>query len=112
MLLPLSHAVLLISSLMSPALSAPEASAPLRLAQTDPIKGIDTMGDKGRSGPDGWVQAPVSRDTAASGSDKASGETKPGPSSASALNNKPMNAGDDPGTPADPKGASPGNAPK
>jgi hypothetical protein len=116
MLLPLSQATLLMSSLLG---SSPAAVQPLTphllFAQTDPIKGSDTMGDKGRSGPDGWIQAPVARDAAASGSDKAPGETKQGQTSTASKSagNKPMNPGDDPGTVTDPtKGANPGNAPK
>jgi hypothetical protein len=116
MLLPLSHVALLMASFLAPASTTPRPpAAAILLAQTNPIKGADPMGDKGRSGPDGWIQAPIARDAAASGSDKAPGETQP---SRASTPSKPaaegqMKAGDDPGTPTDPtKADSPGNAPK
>jgi hypothetical protein len=110
------HALVLITSLSgTPAVVAPGAeAAPVLLAQTNPIKGVDPMGDKGLSGPDGWTQAPIARDSAAAGDHKAPGE--PAPNQAAAMpktGGKPMNPGDDPGTAMDgPKNASPGNASK
>ena len=115
MLLYLPLATLVLSSLLAPPPGAKPSVGNLIFAQTDPIKGSDTMGDKGRSGPDGWIQAPVPRDAAAGGSDKAPGETKPGQASTASKSagQKPMNAGDDPGTLLDPtKNTGPEHAPK
>ena len=67
-----------------------------------PIKGADVMGDKGRTGPDGWSWAPQTRDqapgdkanqTAANG--RGDLNTQPGPNEG-----KKLSPGDDPGTPA------------
>ena len=67
-----------------------------------PIKGADVMGDKGRTGPDGWSWAPQTRDqapgdknnqTAANG--RGDANSAPNPSQG-----KKMAPGDDPGTPA------------
>ena len=51
------------------AAAAPGAGAQDRsgaAAATDPIQGADAMSGKGRSGPDGWSWAPVSRTQGAS----------------------------------------------
>ena len=67
-----------------------------------PIKGADVMGDKGRTGPDGWSWAPQTRDqapadknnqTAANG--RGDANSMPAPSQG-----KKLSPGDDPGTPA------------
>ena len=68
-----------------------------------PIKGSDVMGDKGRTGPDGWSWAPQTRDQApdAKGSQTAANggggdlNSKRGPNEG-----KKLAPGDDPGTPA------------
>ncbi len=79
------------------------AAGPDPAAVQDPIQGTTVMGDKGRSGPDGWVQAPITRDQAPAG--KAPGETDAAVHSA--LNaqasdgaGKSLPPGQDPGTPA------------
>ena len=84
------------------------ASSPLARAADDPaavqapIKGADVMGDKGRTGPDGWSWAPQTRDqapgdknnqTAANG--RGDANSQPGPSEG-----KKLAPGDAPGTPA------------
>ena len=76
-----------------------------------PIKGVDVMGDKGRSGPDGWAWAPVTRDQ--SPTDKAAGETdaktREAPNrQASNDAGKSLSPGQDPGTPAVTQNAGPG----
>ena len=76
-----------------------------------PVKGSDVMGDKGRSGPDGWAWAPVTRDQSAS--DKAPGETASAVRSApnaQASNDagKALSPGQDPGTPAATEAHGPG----
>ncbi|WP_158809320.1 hypothetical protein [Beijerinckia sp. L45] len=114
MLLPLSHAALLMSALGAVP-SVPATKAPIILAQTNPIHGADPTDDKGRSGPDGWVQAPVSRDAAANGSAKAPGEsaTSQTATGVTSAGSKPMTSGEDPGTPSDStRTATPGQAPK
>ena len=67
-----------------------------------PIKGADVMGDKGRTGPDGWSWAPQTRDqapadtgnkTAANG--RGDANSQPNPNAG-----KKLAPGDDPGTPA------------
>ena len=73
----------------------------IAVAQTDPIKGADVMGDKNRSGPDGWVQAPVTRDQAPAAATKAAGETKTTVGATSA-SHQVMSPGEDPGTPVTP----------
>ena len=96
-------------------------AAPARaadLAATDPsavqapIKGEDVMGDKGRTGPDGWSWAPQTRDqapddknnqTAANG--RGDANSAPNPSQG-----KKMAPGDDPGTPAATDAHGPGTA--
>ena len=71
------------------------------VAGTAPIKGSDAMGDKGRSGPDGWSWAPQTRDQAPA--DKTNETAANG---RGALNSQPapdagktLKPGDDPGTP-------------
>jgi len=71
-------------------------------AQQKPIAGADVMGDKGRSGPDGWSWAPVTRDQGAS--EKAAGQSATNASAAPNAQPDPnagktLAAGDDPGTP-------------
>lgn len=68
-----------------------------------PIKGVDVMGDKGRSGPDGIAWAPVTKDQAASGT--AAGENKGSVQATPnaqpvAASGKTLPPGQDPGTPA------------
>jgi hypothetical protein len=68
-----------------------------------PIVGQDVLGDKGRSGPDGWAQAPVTRNQAASG--RAPGQTDAAIRSApdaqpSGQEGKTLPRGQDPGAPA------------
>ena len=78
-------------------------AAPLAHAADPPPGGIvgqDVMGDKGRSGPDGWSWAPVTRDRAANGD--AAGQAaangapnaQPDPGAG-----KTLPPGEDPGTP-------------
>ena len=81
------------------------AADPDPAAVQAPIKGASVMGDKGRSGPDGWAWAPVTRDQSPTG--KAAGETQA--SVQAAPNAKPASGasptlppGQDPGTPATP----------
>ncbi len=70
-------------------------------AAADPIKGADTMSDKGRSGPDGWSWAPVSRTQGASAN--APGEQKSDQQHAAQQAKVPatnsQSPGMDPGTP-------------
>ncbi len=68
------------------------------LAQTAPIKGATVMGDKDRSGPDGWVQAPVTRDEAPAASQKSAGEPPKAKAAMAPPPSKPMAPGDDPST--------------
>jgi hypothetical protein len=68
-----------------------------------PIAGQDVMGDKSRSGPDGWSWAPITRNQAASG--RAPGQTeaniKAAPDARTASGEgKTLPAGQDPGAPA------------
>lgn len=79
------------------------AASPDPASVQAPIHGVTVMGDKGRSGPDGWVQAPVTRDQAPVG--KAPGETEAAvhsapDSQASGDAGKSLPPGQDPGTPA------------
>ena len=75
----------------------------------DKIHGADVMGDKGRSGPDGWSWAPTTRD-------QTPKDQKGGQSAANAAPNtqpspgegKKLSAGDDPGTPAKTEARGPG----
>lgn len=78
-------------------------------AQTDPITPSSVMGDKDRSGPDGWVQAPVTRDAAPAQKAKAAGEPRDEAAQAASgaaktvpASAEPMPAGEDPGTPMTP----------
>ncbi len=71
-------------------------------AVQEPIKGSDVMGDKGRTGPDGWSWAPQTRDQAPGDKDNQTAANGRG-----ALNSQPSPAegkklapGDDPGAPA------------
>ena len=77
-----------------------------------PIKGSDVMGDKGRTGPDGWSWAPQTRDQApadknntAAANGRNDPNSTPGPQPS-----KKLAPGDDPGTPvaSNPNGAGPG----
>lgn len=87
------------------------AASPDPAAVQAPIAGTDVMGDKGRSGPDGWAQAPVTRNQSATGA--AVGETS---SKVSAAPNtqgsneagKTLSPGQDPGTPAKVEAHGPG----
>ena len=75
----------------------PLASAADPAAVQAPIKGSDVMGDKGRTGPDGWSWAPQTRDQAPAdkSADKSSDpNSRPGPDTG-----KKLAPGDDPGTP-------------
>lgn len=73
----------------------------------DPIKGSTVMGDKGRSGPDGWSWAPVTRDqgagAAAPGAGTQTPNKQPDPQAGRSLP-----PGQDPGTPATAASAGPG----
>ena len=91
------------------ALIAVPAAAGAVWAQATPLKGADVMGDKNRSGPDGWVQAPITRDEAPQLKTKAAGEP---PSQAASVppSHKQLNPGDDPGTPIGNPGTGPGKA--
>jgi hypothetical protein len=84
------------------ALGQPAASGASSTADTDPIKPSSVMGDKDRSGPDGWVQAPVTRDAAPAQKAKAAGEPATQSAKATPASAKPMPAGEDPGTPMAP----------
>ncbi len=95
----------LVASIMA---GAPFARAADPASVQAPVKGSDVMGDKGRTGPDGWVWAPQTRDqvpadsasrTAANGRNDLN--SQPGPEAS-----KKLAPGDDPGTPAatDPHG--------
>lgn len=75
-----------------------------------PVKGLDVMGDKNRTGPDGWSWAPQVRDqapadksnrTAANG--RGDTNSQPGPDTG-----KKLAPGDDPGTPAATEAHGPG----
>lgn len=93
------------------------ASAPIALAADPaavqaPIKGSDVMGDKGRTGPDGWSWAPQTRDQApadksntTANNGRGDPNSRPGPQPS-----KHLAPGDDPGTPVAtaPNGTSPG----
>ncbi len=90
-----------LAALMAVAAVAAPARAADPVAGTTPIKGSDVMGDKGRSGPDGWSWAPQTRDqapadktneTAANG--RGALNSQPGPDTG-----KTLKPGDDPGTP-------------
>ena len=75
-----------------------------------PIKGSDTMGDKGRTGPDGWSWAPQARDQAPGDKDNQTAANGRG-----AANSQPdgdtgkkLAPGDDPGTPVATEAHGPG----
>lgn len=73
-------------------------------ANPPPVVGSDVMGDKSRSGPDGWAWAPVTRDQSASSSAPAAGEdgkkSQASPNTQPAPNEgKTLPPGQDPGTP-------------
>ena len=77
------------------------------LAQ-DKIHGQDVMGDKGRTGPDGWSWAPTTRDQAP-GNQSGQSAAKAAPNSQpSPGEGKKLSAGDDPGTPAKTDARGPG----
>jgi len=85
--------------------------APGARAQQTPIAGQSVLGDKSRSGPDGWSWAPIARDQAAAG--KAPGQTDA--TVKAALNAQPggdhgtnLPPGADPGTPARTDASGPG----
>ena len=87
------------------------AAEPDPAAVQAPVKGVDVMGDKGRSLPDGWAWAPVTRDQSATG--KAAGETASAVhgapnTQASNESGKSLSPGQDPGTPAATQNAGPG----
>ena len=75
------------------------------------IVGSDAMGDKSRSGPDGWSQAPMTRNEAPAGhapgqsaaTTAATPNAQPAPPGG-----KTLSPGQDPGTPAAPQSSSPG----
>lgn len=77
-------------------------------AQQAPIAGQDAMGDKSRSGPDGWSWAPVTRDQApaghAAGQDQATPNTRVGSNEG-----KTLPHGQDPGSAASPASSGPGS---
>ena len=82
-------------------LAAAAACAADPAAAQDAIKGTDVMGDKGRTGPDGWVQSPQTRDQAPADTGNQTAANGRG-----ALNSEPapakprLSPGEDPGTPA------------
>ncbi len=93
------------------AIASPVRAADPAAAQA-PINGSDVMGDKGRTGPDGWSWAPQTRDqapadtgnqTAANG--RGALNAQPGPDQG-----KKLAPGDDPGTPAATDAHGPGTA--
>ena len=91
--------------------TAVSAAEPDPASVQAPIQGASVLGDKGRSGPDGWAWAPVTRDQSASG--KAQGETAANVNSAPnahASNDagKSLPPGQDPGTPAATSASGPG----
>ena len=100
------------------AISAAPAAAQAAPPQTgvkDGIVGSDVMGDRNRTGPDGWSWAPVTRDQTAAGS--GAGETaenlKKAPNASTAgPETKPIAPGDDPGTPATADAHGPGTIEK
>ncbi len=84
-------------------------------AHQDPIAGADVMSDKGRSGPDGWSWAPVTRNEAPSG--KAPGQTAANTDAAPNAQPDPgagkkLAPGDDPGTPMATQANGPGTQDK
>jgi hypothetical protein len=81
--------------LVSPLVQAADPS------QQRPIAGQDVMGDKSRSGPDGWSWAPIARTQAASG--RAPGQTEANQTKANMKASREgttLPPGQDPGTPA------------
>ena len=91
-----------LATLMAVAVAAGPVRAADPVAGTAPIKGSDVMGDKGRSGPDGWSWAPQTRDQA-----PADKQNQTAANGRGALNSEPapdagkkLPPGDDPGTPA------------
>lgn len=113
-LLPVLAAALVLGGLAASPVMAQGRPAPMLLAQatspaadpgqqpgTTPIKGESVMGDKGRSGPDGWSWAPVSRDdTAAKGTGKGqSADQMTNGTRPVAATTTSAAAGTDPGTP-------------
>ena len=113
-------------SIPGPALAAdpaPQPAAPAYGAPTHSsappggVVGADTMGDKNRSGPDGWVQAPITRDQAPAQRAQAAGEgqAQQSASTGSTPNRTPggsqpppLPPGQDPGTPVAAEPAGPG----
>ncbi|WP_375465352.1 hypothetical protein [uncultured Methylobacterium sp.] len=83
---------MLLSRLLAAALACAILSAPGQ-AQTPPgeIKGMDAMGDKGRSANDGWSQAPVPREQSA-------GKDTPDPGGRSTQENRERKVPDAPTT--------------
>jgi hypothetical protein len=77
-----------------------------------PVQGQDAMSDRGRTGPDGWSWAPVTRDQAPTGPSPAASanrggapNTQPGP-----MEGRQLPPGEDPGTPSTPQSQGPGAA--
>ncbi len=95
----ISFAVLAIGGML-----AGRAACAADAANPPPVVGSDVMGDKSRSGPDGWAWAPVTRDQSASASTPAAGEdgkkSQVPPNAQPAPNEgKTLPPGQDPGTP-------------
>lgn len=119
--------LLMVGVVLGPALTLAQTSPPPAIpvptpqnspqtvpAGTAPIAGAEVMSDKNRSGPDGWVFAPVNRTESFSGSSPSENsgknqrtdvtQTAPAPYSS-----RPMPAGEDPGTPASTVPSGPGS---
>ena len=93
------HRIGLSALVLAASMSVAWAADPV--AGTAPIKGSDALGDKGRSGPDGWSWAPQTRDQAPTDKTDATatdgrGALNSQPGAAAAKSLKP---GEDPGTP-------------
>lgn len=90
------------AGLMAASARAADVAATDPSAVQAPIKGADVMGDKGRTGPDGWSWAPQTRDQAPG--DKSNQTAANGRGDANSMptpnQGKKLSPGDDPGTPA------------
>ena len=94
---------ILAFTLNYPALAAPAAEPhAIVLAQAGGVKGADPMDGKNRSGPEGYVWAPINRDKAPSGTSPTEAKGQP---NRQALYRRPvpdtsknLSPGNDPGT--------------
>lgn len=74
-----------------------------------PIQGSSVMGDKGRSGPDGWASAPITRDKGAGAPAVGAGAATPTPNTIpDPTAGRTLPPGQDPATPGTPASAGPG----